>query len=85
MKILACTLLELSYKFIMKLLINIDKDIRILSRQGFSEKNIISFLSDQLRQLFDDLYWAHILGRYKLGFFHCGRDRLNSAGHSLDS
>ena len=35
--------------------------------QVFSEKNILSLLSDQLRYIFDNLYRDHIMGRDKLG------------------
>ena len=44
-----------------------DADIRILSCQVFLEKNILSLLSDHLRQSFDDLYRDRILGRDTLG------------------
>ena len=30
-------------------------------------ENILSLLYDQLKQIFDDLYWARILGRDNLG------------------
>ena len=49
------------------LLINKDAYIRSLLCQGFTEKNILSLSSDQLRHIFDDLYQAWILGREKLG------------------
>ena len=49
----------------MMFLIHIDAEISILSCQWFLEKNILSLLSDQLMQNFDDLYWARILGREK--------------------
>ena len=51
----------------MTLIIHTDADISILLCQGFSEKKILSVLSDQLRQIFDNLYWSCILGRDKLG------------------
>ena len=38
-----------------------------MSCQGLSEKNILSLLSNHLRQIFDDLYRAQIMGRNKLG------------------
>ena len=44
-----------------------DAEIRIMSCQGFSEKKILSLLSDQLRQMFDYLYWARIMGRDQFG------------------
>ena len=59
-------LLESSYNFMMMLLNYTDTEIRILLCQGFSEKNILSLLSDQLRQIFDGLYWYCIMGREKL-------------------
>ena len=65
MKILARILLESSYHLMMMFLIHIDAEISILSCQWFLEKNILSLLSDQLMQNFDDLYWARILGREK--------------------
>ena len=49
------------------LLIHTDAEIRIILCQGFSEKNILSLLSDQLRQIFDDFYRDRIMGRKKLG------------------
>ena len=49
------------------LLIHTDADIGIMLCQGFSEKNILSLLSNHIRQIFDDLYQARILGRDKLG------------------
>ena len=51
----------------MTLLIHTDAEIIILLCQGLSEKTILSLLSDQLRHIFGDLYWARILGRDKLG------------------
>ena len=35
--------------------------------KGYQIKNLISLLSDQMRQIFDDMYWARILGRDMLG------------------
>ena len=67
MQSLACTLLESSYDFMMTLLIHTDAEVHILLCQGFLEKQIRSLLSDQLRQIFDDLYRVRILGRNKLG------------------
>ena len=66
MQSLAHTLLESYYNFTMGLLINMYAEIRILLCQGFSEKNILSILSDQTRQIFDDLYLVSIMGRDKL-------------------
>ena len=48
-------------------LIYTDAETIILSCQEFSEENILPLLSDQLRHIFGDLYWARILGRDKLG------------------
>ena len=42
-------------------------EIIILLCQGFSEKIILPLLSNQTRYIFDDLYRAWILGRYRLG------------------
>ena len=56
----------------MTLLIHTDVEIRILLCQGFSDKNILSLLSYQLRQIFDDLYWVRIMGRDKLGYSTVG-------------
>ena len=67
MQSIARTLPESSYDFMMTLLIYTDADIIILSGQGFSYKNTLSLLSDQLRHIFDNLYWARIMGRYKFG------------------
>ena len=67
MQSLARTLLESSYDFVMTLLIHTDVEVRILLCQGFLEKQIRSLLSDQLRQIFDDLYRVRILGSNKLG------------------
>ena len=50
----------------MTLLIHTDSDIGILLRQCFSDKNILSLLSDQLRHIFYDLYLAQILGQGRL-------------------
>ena len=66
-KSLSHTLLELSYNFTMTLLIHTYAVIRILSCRGFLEKNILSLLSDHLRNIFDDLYQASIMGRNELG------------------
>ena len=44
-----------------------DAEISILLCQVFSEKQIFSLLSNQLRRVFDNLYRARILGRDKLG------------------
>ena len=35
--------------------------------KGYQIKNLISLLSDHMRQIFDDMYWAWILGRDMLG------------------
>ena len=35
--------------------------------KGYQIKNLISLLSDHMRQIFDDMYWARILGRDMLG------------------
>ena len=67
MKSIAHTLLYSSCDFMMTLLIHTDADISILLGQGFSEKNIFSLLSDQTRHIYDNLYLAYIIGRYKLG------------------
>ena len=48
-------------------LIYTDAETIILSCQEFSEENILPLLSDQLRHIFDDLYWGRIMGREKLG------------------
>ena len=53
---LSCILLGASYDFIMGLLIHTYTEVRILSCQGLSEKNILYFLSKQLRQIFNNLY-----------------------------
>ena len=66
MQSLTRTLLESSYNFIIMLLIHTDEDIIIMLCQGFSEKKILSLLSNQLRQIFDDLYWARIMVKDKL-------------------
>ena len=66
-QILSHTLIESSYDFILTLLIHKDADIRILSCQGFSYKNIISLFSNQMRDTFDSLYQYRILGQDKLG------------------
>ena len=63
---LAPTLLDSFYNFMMTLLIHTDAEISILPCQGFSEKNILSLLSDQPGNIFDELYQACILGREKL-------------------
>ena len=60
-------LLESAYNFMVPLRIHMDADSSIISCQGFSEKKILYLLSDHLRQIFDDLYWARILGRDNLG------------------
>ena len=52
----------------MKLLIHMDVEIIIILCQEFSEENIPSLLSDQLKHIFDDFYWARILGREKLDY-----------------
>ena len=49
------------------LLIHTDAEIGVMLCQGFSEKNTFFILSNQLRQIFDDLYRSHILGRDKMG------------------
>ena len=67
MQILARMILESSYDFMRILLIHMDAEIIIMSCQGFSEKNILSLLSDKLRQIFDDLCQARILGGGGLG------------------
>ena len=67
MQSLERVLLGSSYDFMMKLLIHIDAEIRILSCQGLSEGNILYLLADQIRQIFDNLYWGCIIGRDKLG------------------
>ena len=66
-KSLALTLVESSHDFLMPLQINTDAEIIIMLYQGFSEKNILSLLSNQLRQIFYDLYRVCILGRDRLG------------------
>ena len=45
------------------LVLHTDVEIRIMLCHGFSDKNILSVLSNHLRQVFDDLYWASIMGR----------------------
>ena len=62
------TLLESSYDFIKTLLIHTNAETIILLYQRFSEKNILSILPDHMSHFFDDLYWAHILSRDKLGY-----------------
>ena len=49
----------------MALLIYTEYDIRILSCQGFSEKNTLYLLYDKLKQIFDNLYCDWVLGREK--------------------
>ena len=66
MQIIARTLLDSSYDFITTPLVHTDADVIILPCQGFSDKKILSLLSDRLRQIFDYLYRARILGRDKL-------------------
>ena len=61
-------LLESSYYFLMTPMIHTYAEIDILLCQGFSDKNILSIQSDQMRQIFDDLYWSHIMGRDKMEY-----------------
>ena len=67
MEIIARTLLDSSYDFMVALIMNADADSSILLCQRFSEKNILSLLADQMRHMFYDLYQDRILGRNKLG------------------
>ena len=52
----------------MTILIYTDAEIIIILCQGFSDKNILSLLSDQLKHIFDDLYRDQMMMQYKLGF-----------------
>ena len=45
------------------IIIHMNTDTGIMLCEGFSEKNILSLLSDHMRQIFDDLYWARIMVR----------------------
>ena len=63
-------LLDSSYGFMTMLIVHTYTEISILLCQVFSEKNILSLLSNQLRDIFDDLYWGLILGRGKMGYFN---------------
>ena len=67
MQILDRALLEVSYDFIMGILIHTYSEVSILYCQGFSKKNILYLLSKKLRQMFENLYCAYVLGRDKLG------------------
>ena len=51
----------------MMLLIHTNEDTSIILCQGFSEKTILSLLSDQLRHIFDNLYQDSIMRRNKFG------------------
>ena len=64
MKIIAVALLESSYDI--TLITNTDAEISILLSKWFSEKKNLSLLSNQMRQIFDLLYQALILGKGKL-------------------
>lgn len=67
MKALASYLLDTSYDFMMMLLRHTDSEVSILQGHGFEEKDILSLLSDQMRQVFDDMYHARVTGKDKLG------------------
>ena len=67
MQSLTCILMEASYILIITLLIHTDEDIGNLFCCGFSEKSIITLILDQLRQTFDNLQQAHMIGRNHLG------------------
>ena len=70
MQSLSRTILGSYYYFMMIVIIQTDAEISILLCQGFSEKNILSLLSNQLREIFDDLYWGLILERGKMAYFN---------------
>lgn len=56
-------MLDTSYDVMMMLLRHTDAKIHTLRSQEFDQKEIMGLLSDQMRQIFDDMYAARVIAR----------------------